>query len=96
MRRLRALAALDPDFEQVIRTRDERRRRGVRTLLHRLVEQQLLSFEDSGQTFDETVDVLFTLTGFETFDALAGHSKSLDDVVPVVQWLVKAAIGVAA
>src|SRR5438132_8607581 len=26
MRRLRALAALDPDFEQVIRTRDERRR----------------------------------------------------------------------
>src|SRR2546428_8953872 len=28
MRRLRALSALDPDFEQVIRTRDEWRRRG--------------------------------------------------------------------
>lgn len=95
MRRLRALAALDPDFEQVIRTRDEWRRRGVRTLLQRMVERQLLSFDETGKTLDETVDVLFTLTSFETFDALAGPSKSLEEVAPVVQRLVKAAIGVA-
>src|ERR1700730_11029421 len=31
-RRLRALAALDADFEQVIRARDERRRQGVRVI----------------------------------------------------------------
>src|SRR5213593_3803282 len=43
MRRLRALAALDPDFEQVIRTRDERRRQGVHVIVQRLVEQQILS-----------------------------------------------------
>ena len=38
-RRLRGLAALDPDFEQVIRARDERRRKGLRVLVQRLFEQ---------------------------------------------------------
>src|SRR5947199_4226982 len=37
-RRLRALAALDPDFEQVIRARDERRRQGVRVITERLIQ----------------------------------------------------------
>jgi AcrR family transcriptional regulator len=35
-RRLRALAALDPDFEQVVRARDERRRHGLEVLVRRL------------------------------------------------------------
>src|SRR5579859_1760062 len=95
MRRLRALAALDPEFEQVIRTRDEWRRKGVRTLLRRMVEQQLLSFNEASKTFDELVDVLITLTSFETFDTLAGPSHTLEEVAPVVQRLVRAAIGLA-
>src|ERR1700730_11347388 len=40
MRRLRALAALDPDFEHVIRTRDEWRRRGVRAIMQQIIEKQ--------------------------------------------------------
>src|SRR5438128_2509681 len=68
-RRLRALAALDPDFEHVIRARDERRRQGVRVITQRLVEQQILS---PSTPHDEIVDVLFTLSSFETFDTLAG------------------------
>ena len=90
MRRLRALAALDPDFEQVIRTRDEWRRKGVRAITQRIVEQQRPALSE---TFDETVDVLFTLTSFETFDTLAGPSRSLEEVVPMVQHLACAAIG---
>lgn len=93
MRKLRALAALDPDFEQVIRSRDEWRRRGVRTLLQRMVEQQLLSFDESSQTFAEVVEILVTLTSFETFDTLAGSSHTLEEVAPVIQRLVRAAIG---
>lgn len=92
MRRLRALAALDPDFEQVIRTRDEWRRKGVRAITQQIVEKQMLSLSE---TFDETVDVLFTLTSFETFDALAGATRSLEEVVPVVQHLACAAVGMA-
>src|SRR5579859_6964629 len=63
MRRLRALAALDPDFEQVIRTRDEWRRRGVRVIAERFVEHDALS---AGEALDEIVDLLFTLSSFET------------------------------
>ena len=95
MRRLRALAALDPDFEQVIRSRDEWRRKGVRTLLQRIVEQQSLPYKETDKTFDETVDVLATLTSFETFDTLAGSSHTLEEVAPVIQRLVRAAIGLA-
>ncbi len=90
MRRLRALAALDPDFEQVIRARDEWRRQGVRAIMQQIVEKQRPSLSE---TFDETVDVLFTLTSFETFDTLAGAARSLEEVVPVVQRLARAAIG---
>jgi AcrR family transcriptional regulator len=90
MRRLRALAALDPDFEQVIRTRDEWRRRGVGVLAQRLVERQLLA---PGEKLDETVDMLFTLSSFETFDTLAGPTRNLEDVVPLVCRIARAALG---
>jgi AcrR family transcriptional regulator len=89
MRRLRALAALDLDFEQVIRTRDGWRRKGVGVITQRIVEKQM---PVSSKTIDEIVDVLFTLTSFETFDMLAGPAHSLQEVVPVVQKLARAAI----
>ena len=89
MRRLRALAALDPDFEQVIRARDERRRQGVRVLAQRLVEQQVLP-PDAAR--DEIIDVLFTLSSFETFDTLAGPTCSLQEVAPLVYRLARAAL----
>ncbi len=89
MRRLRALAALDPDFEQVIRTRDGWRRKGVGVITQRIVEKQM---PVSSKTLDEIVDVLFTLTSFETFDMLAGPAHSILEVVPVVQKLARAAI----
>ena len=89
MRRLRALAALDPDFEQVIRARDEWRRQGVRAITQRLVEQQVLPPDAA---LDETVDVLFTLSSFETFDTLAGPTRSLQEVAPLVCRLARAAL----
>src|SRR5947208_1550608 len=84
MRRLRALAALDPDFEQVIRTRDGWRRKGVGVIAQRIVEKQTPS---SKKILDEIVDILFTLTSFETFDILAGSTHSPQEVVSVVQKL---------
>jgi AcrR family transcriptional regulator len=87
MRRLRALAALDPDFEQVIRARDAWRRQGVSVITQRLVEQQILPPEAAR---DEIVDVLFTLSSFETFDTLAGPSRSLEEVASLVFRLAQA------
>ncbi len=66
-RRLRGLATLDPDFEQVIRAWDERRRKGLR--------------------------VLSALLSFEYFEALAGPTRRLEDVIPLVCRLAHAVLG---
>ena len=39
------------------------------------------------------IDVLFTLTSFETFDSLAGPGKTPEAVVPLLQHLARAALG---
>jgi AcrR family transcriptional regulator len=80
-RRLRALAALDTDFEQVIRARDERRRKGLRVLVQRIMGEHDLSDPEAP---NEVVTVLSALLSFEYFEALAGPTRSLEDVVPLV------------
>jgi AcrR family transcriptional regulator len=89
MRRLRALAALDPDFEHVIRTRDEWRRRGVRVLAERLAERDCLSHDEA---LEKAVDMLFTLSSFETFDTLAGPTRSMEEVALLVYQLARAVL----
>jgi AcrR family transcriptional regulator len=79
-RRLRGLATLDPDFEQVIGARDERRRNGLRVLVQRVMGQDHADPEG----LDEKVTMLFALLSFEFFEALAGPTHPLEDVVPLV------------
>jgi AcrR family transcriptional regulator len=90
MRRLRALAHLDPDVGSVIAARDDRNRQGLRVLLGRLAEHPggLAASRDP----ETLVSVLHTLTSFETFDSLAGPDHTPTEVVPVVVALVDAAL----
>jgi AcrR family transcriptional regulator len=88
-RKLRALAALDPDFEQVIRARDAWRRQGISVITQRLVEQQGLLPETARE---EVVEVLFTLSSFETFDTLAGLTRSTEEVASLVARLARATL----
>ncbi len=88
-RRLRGLAALDADFEQVIRARDERRRAGLRVIVGRLVEQR---GQPAPAALDEIVDVLYTLTSFETFDMLAAPTRTIEVVTPLIRRLARAAL----
>ncbi len=90
MRRLRALAALDPDFEQVVHARDEWRREGLRVITRRLVEKY---GQPAPEAYDEVVNILYTLLSFEYFDTLAGPTRSPEEVAPVVQQLAHAALG---
>jgi AcrR family transcriptional regulator len=90
IRRIRGLAALDPAFEQGVRARDERRREGLRVVLGRVSQRH---GRPTAPALAEAVDVLHALTSFETFDALAGAGRSPDDVVPLVQRLARAALG---
>ncbi len=89
-RRLRGLAAFDPDFEQVIRARDERRREGLRVLVQRIVKQR---GHPDPEALDEMVDVLYALLSFEYFETLAGPARRLEDVVPLVCRLAHTALG---
>lgn len=88
-RRLRGLATLDPEFELVIRARDERRRRGAEVLVQRLAER---TGRPAPNEMQQTIDLLYTLTSFDTFDTLAGSERACVDVEPLVLRLVTLAL----
>ena len=89
MRRLRALGALDPEVGAVISARDDRRRTGLRVLAGRLVEDR-----DSARRIDpeDLTRVLYMLTSFETFDALASSGAAPTSVVADVVSLAEAVL----
>src|SRR5437588_8924980 len=88
-RRMRSLAALDPDFEQAVRARDQWRRQGLRVLVGRIAEQH---GRPAPETIDEAIDILYTLLSFEFFDTLAGPTRSIKEVAPTVQQLARVAL----
>jgi AcrR family transcriptional regulator len=90
LRRLRSLAALDPELAQGVRARDARRWAGLERLAGRLADRYGHPPPDA---LGETVAVLHMLTSFETFDALAGPDRSPQDVAPLVHRLAIAALG---
>lgn len=85
MRRLRALAALDHEVSAVISSRDERRRAGLEVLVSRLSADHRLAVHTN-----RAVRLLYTLTSFETFDALAAADQALTEVTPDVLTLAEA------
>lgn len=91
IRRLRALAALDPELEKAIAARDERRRHGARTLLERLPDQARRADLD----LHMAVDVLTALTSFETYDALATENRTPEQATAVITDLAHRALGTA-
>jgi len=90
MRRLRALAALDPEVGAVISARDDRRRMGLGVLVGRLVD---IGAPTTGIDPEDLVRMLHVLTSFETFDALALPDEPLTAVVADVVNLAEAALG---
>jgi AcrR family transcriptional regulator len=80
IRKLRALGALDSDFRPAVE-RDRWRRNGAGTILQRLASEGRIPTPVS----EETVDVLSSLTSFETYDALAGETRDTDAVTALVE-----------
>jgi AcrR family transcriptional regulator len=89
LRRARALAALDAEIAASVRARDELRRGHLRKILGRLHEQKGPA---PATAFPSTVDVLHMLTSFETFDALLGSERSLEDTTRIVGQLAAAVL----
>jgi len=90
MRRLRALAALDPEVGAVIASRDQRRRRALEAIVGRLLDDPQHS-RSPGR--EQLVRTLGMLTSFETFDTLAGPDQPLAEATSEVLGLIDAALG---
>src|SRR4051812_45886028 len=84
MRRLRALAALDPDVAAVIGLRDERRQLALNALLAR---------RDDIADPTHAARVAYMLTSFESYDALLGDRKRNAEIVPTIVGLITAGFG---
>jgi len=90
LRRFHGMAAVDPELEKALRARGERRRRGLTVIVRRIAEQSGLPVSMS---IEDVVDVLFTLTSFETFDALARGKRRPEDAARLIRRLALALLG---
>ncbi len=89
-RRLLGLGALDAGLERTLRARQEWRRQGLRVIVGRVRERYGRPTADAEA---ETVDLLFALTSFQTFDVLAGAKRRPADVAPLVLRVARAVLG---
>lgn len=87
-RRLHGLGGVDPDLGAALQARQEWRRNGAAALVRRLTDEH---GTPPAERAPDVIDVLFMVTSFETFDALAGSGKTPEAVVPIVQHLARAA-----
>src|SRR5579872_617092 len=90
IRRLHALGAIDSEIGQGLRARNERRRNGLRVIL----EHYTRTYHQFTPPQEPVVlDTLHMLTSFETFDALAGNGRTVDDVFKIIRKMADHAIG---
>ncbi|WP_331770347.1 TetR/AcrR family transcriptional regulator (plasmid) [Embleya sp. NBC_00888] len=68
IRRLRGMAVLDADLDRLLRERDDMRRAALTELLRR----------QARETPADTIDIIWQLTGFETYDGLARGEPTRD------------------
>jgi AcrR family transcriptional regulator len=81
-RRMNALIELDPELAQVLQNRNEWRRQG----LHVLVERHQRQYgQPTAEAAPDIIDSLFTLLSFPCCDMLAGPTRAIMDIIPLVQ-----------
>ena len=81
--RLSAVAGSDPDLDEAMRVRNERRRRAIETLVQRLPKGQR-----TGVAPGELVNALDVMLSFNTFNAIAGPNRTPNDVVAVMRQVI--------
>ena len=90
-RRLRAAAMHDAELAAAIESRNERRRKGITEMLRRLGDRARPVVPRT-----EVVNVLHVLLSFDTFNELAGESRTPEDIIPMMRRLTRAVLGVDA
>jgi len=91
IRRLRAMAVLDPEIAEGIRARDARRSHIAAEILRRMAAAGKKTFTE--EQLGTTADVLSMLTSFATYDALASAGHSQEEIIATLVRLVHLALG---
>jgi AcrR family transcriptional regulator len=86
IRRLRAMAALDPEIRDGLQARDARRRHIAREILKRIAHVN--KKHDAEKHVAAVADVIAMLTGFASYDALAAAGHSDKEIVVITSRLV--------
>lgn len=89
-RRIHGLAAVDPDLEQVLTGRQQRRMMGSTRIVNMLSRRY---GQPAPGEIDTAVRMLYSLTSFEFFDALAGPHETPEKVAPIVINLAACSLG---
>jgi len=92
IRRIRSLALTDPEIETSLRAREERRRDGAREILSRFARKL---GRPAPEEFADSVDLLFTLTSFETFDALISPTRTAAQAADLIKRQILAGLSLA-
>jgi AcrR family transcriptional regulator len=90
IRRLHAIGELDAEIGNGLRARNQRRRKGLLVIVEGYCVEYLPL---TPLQLPVAIDTLHMLTSFETFDALAGNGRSLEEVVEIIRKLAYNAIG---
>lgn len=91
IRRLRGIAALDPEIGRGIHARDLRRHHIFREILKRVASRRGQAVTE--EQLNSTADVLAMLTGFAAYDALARAGHSQEQIVAMLARLAHFAVG---
>jgi AcrR family transcriptional regulator len=90
MRHLRGLATLDPELGAAVQQRNDRRKDVLRVLIARVHD---VYGRPPKRSFENLVALLHTLTNFETYDTLAGASRTPAEVSPLIARAAVATLG---
>jgi len=85
---LHAAAASDPEFDESVRERNERRRHVLSVLVRRMAESRKLK----PKTRDDLIDVLFALTSFPFFSQLMTRGRTASAACGLIEELAMAAV----
>jgi AcrR family transcriptional regulator len=89
IRRVHALAALDPALAQSVQTRSARRRHELEVILKRVRGQ----YGHPGfSKFSEALEIVYMLTSFETFDHLAAATRGPGEVADAIKRMALATV----
>lgn len=90
IRRLRGWASLDPEAEKGGQGRDAWRREGMEVIVRRLREEY---DTPPPARVAETIDLLHTLTSFESYDNLARTGRRQGEIVALLTRAARAVVG---